>query len=450
MAADKDRRPDRDADAEDATEIVTTGGDNSEAAGRSWGTTEPGHGAATAYPFDDSGEVTQVTEPDAATEVQPPIGVQPSQVIPPAAAGRSRSPLVRWLSVAAIVIAVVLAALLLVDRLDPSRDGAGPRSDAEAPAVAVVESALAAGDVDDLPARLLKAVRSHPDNSTLAALLADANHYLDLLHFRDTGQVLVLAQQRSEAPFESPLFEAAAAREIDPAIPAADVVERMAEAEADWERGELVEAIESARQLSKAPGSEWAAERLQHYTRVVEAYDRLSPAAGTGAYPRRLLDFYLGLDSLHDRFFWGRLARDFEPVGDELAVVEGQLRLAARAWNNYWSRGAVPARIRQQARPEDALGRQEAEFFRQQAMELSEAHRLLAAVVSRATQLAGNPSTAYLFPSQVAAEIARQRDLLETLLVINDDPVFRDKLALLPESAPRDPAAMEDTLTEPR
>lgn len=427
MAVDKDKRGAGELDAEDATEIVPASGEHGGAGGAHSAATVPGRQGATEYPFDSGETATAVTEPAAATEVQPPIGMQPSQVIPPAAAGRGTPPLVRWLSVAAVVIAVALAALLLVDRLDLASDGTVPRGDPAAPALAVAEAALAAGDVEDLPARLLATVRDHPDNPALEALLADANRYLELRHLRESGQLLALAQQRAEAPFESPVFEAAAAREVDPAVPAADVVERMAAAEAAWEQGELVEAIEGVRQLSKAPGGEWAAQRLQHYTRVVEAYDQLSAAAGNAEYPRLLLAFYLGLDPLRDRFFWARLARDFEPAGGEVAAAAGQLESAARAWGNYWYSGGITGAMRQDARSRNLFGRL--------AAELQDTRQYLAAVTARLVQLGGGTTGAHLFPSLVDAEIARQRTRLRTLLEFHDDPVLVERLQQLPPAA---------------
>jgi len=424
MATDKSNRPDSGAEGDDATEIVPTGRDSGEAVGRSLGTTAPGHDTATAYPFDDGGGITAVTEADGATEVQPPIGVQPSQVIPPAAAGRGRAPLMRWLSAAAVVIAVALAALLLVDRLDLSPEVAGLRGDPVPEALAVVEAALAAGDVDDLPARLLTTVRNHPDDAALEALLADANRYRELLDLRETGRLPALAQQRAEAPFATPAFEAAAVRQIDPALPPADVVERMVGAEAAWERGELVAAIDGVRALSREPGGEWAAQRLQHYTRVVEAYDQLSAGAGAADYPRRLLDFYLGLDPLRDRFFWARLGRDFGKLGGEGGAAEGQLESAARAWGNYWHAGGITPAMRQRATPE--------QMFSRLAAELADTRQYLTAVTARLVQLGGDITADHLFPSLVDAEIVRQRTLLRTLLEFRDDPVLVERLQQLP------------------
>ena len=427
MAVDKNKGGAGELDTEDATEIVPASGEHGGAGGGHSDATVPGRESATEYPFDSGEAATGATEPAAATEVQPPIGMQPSQVIPPAAAGRGTSPLVRWLAVAAVVIAVALAALLLIDRLDLASDGAVPRGDPAAPALAVAEAALAAGDVEDLPARLLATVRDHPDNPALEALLADANRYLELLHLRESGQLLALAQQRAEAPFESPVFEAAAAREVDPALPAADVVERMATAEAAWERGELVEAIEGVRQMSKAPGGEWAAQRLQHYTRVVEAYDQLSAATGNAEYPRLLLAFYLGLDPLRDRFFWARLARDFEPAGGEVAAAAGQLESAARAWGNYWYSGGITGAMRQEATSRNLFGRL--------AAELQDTRQYLTAVTARLVQLGGDITAEHLFPSLVDDEIARQRTQLRTLLEFHDDPLLVERLQQLPAAA---------------
>jgi hypothetical protein len=145
---------------------------------------------------------------------------------------------------------------------------------------------------------------------------------------------------------------------------------------------------------------------------------------GTATYPRRLLAFYLGLDPLHDRFFWARLARDFEPAREEVGAAEGQLASAARAWGNYWYGGGITPAMRQHATRE--------QMFRRLAAELADTRQYLAAVAGRADQLGDGAAATSLFPSLVDAEIARQRTRLRTLLEFRDDPALAGRLQQLP------------------
>lgn len=439
----------RDGIDDDATEIVTgngssqpskpvtPGGPARHPAGRV-------PGADTDISRDQDPSVADATEQVAAAPFTSPGSRQPERERRSTPVkGVARWPRKRWFPVVAVVFAVALATLVLVDRSaripeEPARDQTAPFEQAMARA----QTFLAAGTANELPAHLLGAVRSYPGNRSLEALLADATDYESLLYLQESRQLPSLARRRAEINFNYPSFENAAAREVDPAIPAADIVASMVRAEADWERGELVAAINTVRDINEGPGAGWAELRLRHYTWVVETYEQLTMTVGDPTYSKRLLGFYLGLDPLRDRFFWNRLAGDFASATQDLAAAEGELRSAARTWESYWDNGGITGALRQRA---DIT-----ELYRAQAEALAETQHHLALATALATRLGGGDVTGRLFPSTVRAEVARQRERLQALLAVNDDPVLAQRLRLLPEPVAGHTGEPDVLLTEHR
>jgi hypothetical protein len=392
----------------------------------------PGEDDATEILGQDSDAGSRTNPADAITEIHlgAPTSIGRAVAAKPTHSGKW--PLSRW--IAAGVLSVALSILLvyyIFNRQPPAIDTAQAQADAYRNTLKLAEFAIDQGEVDTLPALLLSQARRQPDNVDIRALLRDATHYRDMLYLQQSGRLLDLEKTRRDQTFHSTLFEQAARNHIDGNLGSPALIQHLTSAGDAWRAGELVAAITAVKQLATERGSAQAEAMLHHYSRVVEDYETLSGRTTDPAYAQALLAFYLGLDPLQDRFFWGRLERDFKLARDPLADNASQLlQRADHLWGSYHSHGGIDGRMRQNSAADNE--------FRLRAGELTEANRLVREVASLLQPLPGQAGKkATLFLALIDKEMLVQRDRLEALRRFNDEAVLASRLLMLPADPAR-------------
>jgi hypothetical protein len=267
----------------------------------------------------DQAPVEPVIIPGAADEatVQLPHAVMdPTEL--QASTPRSRRRRSLW-PVFIVIAGLGAAGLLLWQWSSPGPQPGGDQvRDILPAALTLAEASLQNDTTQSLPSQILKLQEDYPESEKLSSLLADSNRFLLLQRLVASNEVVAAAQQRKNGPFAFSLFEHSAVENIDGHLPPPNIIEQLQQAESDWRGGQLVQAIETARQLTQSTSNEIAAAYLAHYSRTVAQYNALASLATAADYPSHLLAFYLGLDPLRDQFYWRRLEKDFTAGGDEL------------------------------------------------------------------------------------------------------------------------------------
>ena len=338
-----------------------------------------------------------------------------------------------WRIIAGLLSLLLVSALgyYIFNQPPPATNTVQSRIDLYPEALTMAESAIAQGEVDTLPALLLRQSRRQPGNAQVQALLQDATHYRDMLYLLHKQHLLDLAESRRRHTFHSALFEQAAQHYLDPGLGAPAILQHLSQARDAWQAGELVKAITLVNQQTNEAGGQQAKAMLRHYSRVVEDYETLSTQKTDPGYLQVLLSFYLGLDPWEDRFFWRRLEGDFKQVQDPLAAGRSkQLQRVGQLWSSYRSQGGIDGPMRQDASA--------ANTFPQRAKELTEADSLLREMASSLQSLEQSGEQARLLPTTIDKEIQVQRERLQALRRFNDEAILSSRLLML---APADTAS---------
>jgi hypothetical protein len=326
-----------------------------------------------------------------------------------------------------LIACLTVAALYYLHR-NPGEDATPPPGvarDLQSEAAALMASVLSGGDIETLPAQLIGLLGHDPASAAHAGLLREATRLADMDALLQQGHVLRVAAMRASGAFNTPGLERVAVAQVDPVLGTPERLEVLTAAAKAWRQGELIEALNATRPLARQ-GDTVADAQLQHYTRVVEAYDGIRKT-GVENVPREvLLAFYLDLDPVADAFFWRNLEADLpvaDAAGSEQAV--SWIGEAGRLWVEYSGQGGIDGAVRQQ--PDPGSG------FSERAQTLTGAADNLARVVE--SGLAAQPARDLAdlrFPTLVSSELAYQVRCLEILLRYSDDALWQSRLAMLP------------------
>ena len=327
-----------------------------------------------------------------------------------------------------LIACLTVAALYYLHR-NPGEDATPPPGvarDLQSEAAALMASVLSGGDIETLPAQLIGLLGHDPASAAHTGLLREATRLADMKALLQQGHVLRVAAMRGSGAFNTPGLERVAVAQVDPVLGTPERLEVLTAAATAWRQGELIQALNAIRSLAR-DGDTVADAQLQHYTRVVEAYDGIRKTGVENVQREVLLAFYLDQDPVADAFFWRNLEADL-PVADDAGANEvvSWFREAGRLWVEYSGQGGIDGALRQQ--PDPGSG------FSERAQTLADAADNLARVVE--SGLAAQPARDLAdlrFPTLVSSELAYQVRCLEILLRYSDDALWQSRLAMLPQ-----------------
>ncbi len=298
-----------------------------------------------------------------------------------------------------------------------------------------VRETLRSGEAESLHAVLGDFQNKYTRVTGTQKLRSDLERYLLIEADLQAGRWIGASHKASATEFQTPVFREQVQRFAASELPPKDVVSRYDEAQVDWKKGNIEQAMNSLEQLAKERWGEVAEARLQRNRRLIGDFEMLKMVQNDTDYNTRLLAFYRTLDPVQDSYFVDAVEDEFRiHSGRALEQAQQEFGVSRVAWDKYREGGGIRSLYRLEARVSVA--------FRRLAGLLTESHESMAKGKAIYSLLkTGLPTEWAELDAQIANEIRLQRQSLDELTMVLEPSLKQAKLELLPVLQSSDPGS---------
>ncbi len=289
-----------------------------------------------------------------------------------------------------------------------------------------LRDALRKGEAQALHKVLTDFESRYPRIDGIDAVRRDLDRYLPVERDLQGHNWVSARQTLKQTDFETPLFNDWVGVVVNEQLPTDSVMERYAQALADWQTGNSERAVAELAILSGERWGEVAERKLQHLRQVIGDFKQLDLARGKPGYDRQLLSFYRTLNPEEDIYFSAAVAEDFQLYQSKaLADAAKQSALAEESWNAYLAAGRIRGLHRLEAEVSDT--------YRQQAARLSTAYNAMSNSmdIHELLEADADQQRVELY-ADISREVRLQRQSLNELEMVLDHSLRTGKLELLP------------------